>query len=90
MTVEVSKGWLKDKQGTRVAPKTLTSQVQTNDGTLLETKIQNDITAATNKLKSNIAGSDGIKVTQQTNGVSIALDNNDTFVLYCGTSSTVI
>lgn len=41
----VNAGWLKDKNGDKFAPKTLTSQVQTNDGTLIEDKIKADIDA---------------------------------------------
>lgn len=46
----VNAGWLKDKNGDKFAPKTLTSQVQTSDGTLIEDKIQADIDAAKEEL----------------------------------------
>ena len=42
MSTTVKTGWLNDKNGDKFAPKTLISQVQTNDGTLLEEKIQNE------------------------------------------------
>ena len=51
MSTTVKKGWLHDKNGEKFAPKTLTSQVQTSDGVLIEDKIQADISAA---LKENI------------------------------------
>ena len=44
-TEAIKTGWLKDKQGNKFAPKTLLSQVQTNDGTLLEDKLQTELDA---------------------------------------------
>lgn len=46
MSTTVKTGWLNDKNGDKFAPRTLTSQVQTSDGTLLEDKIQADLEAA--------------------------------------------
>ncbi len=46
MSTTVKTGWLKDNNGDKFAPKTLTSQVQTSDGTLLEDKIQADLSTA--------------------------------------------
>lgn len=54
MSTEIKTGWLKDKQGNKFAPKTLTSQVQTSDGTLLEDKIQDDLNAAKSALQVDI------------------------------------
>lgn len=54
MSTEIKTGWLKDKQGNKFAPKTLTSQVQTSDGTLLEDKIQDDLNAAKAALQVDI------------------------------------
>lgn len=45
MPTTVKTGWLHDKNGDKFAPKTLTSQVQTSDGTLIEDKIKADIDA---------------------------------------------
>lgn len=53
-TETIKTGWLKDKQGNRFAPKTLTSQVQTSDGVLLEDKIQDDLNAAKSALQVDI------------------------------------
>jgi hypothetical protein len=39
MSTTIKTGWLNDKNGDKFAPKTLTSQVQTNDGVLLDTKL---------------------------------------------------
>ena len=39
MSTTVNYGWLKDKNNNKIAPKTLSSQVITNDGTSLEDKI---------------------------------------------------
>lgn len=54
MSTEIKTGWLKDKQGNKFAPKTLTSQVQTSDGILLEDKIQDDLNAAKSALQVDI------------------------------------
>lgn len=54
MSTTIKTGWLKDKDGELFAPKTLTSQVQTSDGTLLETKIQADINTVKNDVFSDI------------------------------------
>ena len=43
MSTKVKTGWLHDKNGDKFAPKTLISQVQTSDGTLLEDKLQVDL-----------------------------------------------
>ena len=43
MSNKVTIGWLKDAEGNRFAPKTLTSLIQTPDGILFEDKIQQDI-----------------------------------------------
>lgn len=45
MATTVKTGWLHDKNGDKFAPKTLTSQVQTNDGVFIEDKIQSDLDA---------------------------------------------
>lgn len=42
----IKTGWLENKNGEKFAPKTLSSQVQTSEGVLLEDKIKNDIDAA--------------------------------------------
>ena len=55
MSNKVTIGWLKDAEGNRFAPKTLTSLIQTPDGILFEDKIQQDvenkITTALNSTK---------------------------------------
>ena len=43
MSTTVKAGWLKDSQGNKFAPKTMSSQVIRNDGTILEDKINTDI-----------------------------------------------
>lgn len=54
MSTTVKTGWLNDKDGNKFAPKTLTSQVQTSDGVLLEDKIQADLDAAKEDILSNV------------------------------------
>lgn len=58
MPTTVKTGWLKDKNGDKFAPKTLTSQVQTNDGILIEDKIQADLNALQDALNGKAASSD--------------------------------
>jgi hypothetical protein len=55
MSTKVKTGWLHDKNGDKFAPKTLTSQVQTSDGTLLEDKIQADLDIAKSEILENIS-----------------------------------
>lgn len=55
MSTTVKTGWLKDSNGEKFAPKTLTSQVQTSDGILLEDKIQADLNAAREDILANVS-----------------------------------
>ena len=43
MSTTVKAGWLKDSQGNKFAPKTMSSQVITDDGVVLEDKINEDL-----------------------------------------------
>lgn len=43
MSNVVKTGWLNDKSGDKFAPKTLSSQVVTQDGSTLESKIENEL-----------------------------------------------
>jgi hypothetical protein len=43
MSTTLKAGWLKDSQGNKFAPKTMSSQVIKDDGTLLEDKINLDL-----------------------------------------------
>ena len=54
MSTTVKTGWLHDKNGDKFAPKTLISQVQTNDGSLLEDKIQSDLEAVKTEIFESI------------------------------------
>ena len=54
-TETIKTGWLKDKNGDKFAPKTLSSQVQTADGVLLEDKLQDDLNAAKAEILDSIA-----------------------------------
>lgn len=55
MSTEIIKtGWLKDKEGNKFAPKTLSSQVQTVDGVLLEDKLQEDLNAAKTEILDSV------------------------------------
>lgn len=46
----IKTGWLEDNDGNKFAPKTLSSQVVTPDGTLLEDKIQSEFDKTSNKV----------------------------------------
>lgn len=52
MSTKINIGWLKDKNGDKFAPKTLTSQIQTSDGILLEDKIGTDLSALKEEVKT--------------------------------------
>lgn len=54
MSTTVKTGWLNDKNGDKFAPKTLTSQVQTSDGILIEDKIQTDLDAVKQEILDQI------------------------------------
>ena len=52
MSTTVKAGWLKDKNGNKFAPKTLSSQIINDDGTLFESKVTNDLTNLENNTKT--------------------------------------
>lgn len=67
MSTTIKTGWLNDKNGDKFAPKTLTSQVQTSDGVLLEDKIQADLDAVkeyTDTHEANKANPHGVTKAQ--------------------------
>lgn len=72
MPTTIKTGWLKDKEGNKFAPKTLTSQVQTSDGTLIEDKIQADLAEKQNAL----TGTQGQVIQIDANGKAAAVDLN--------------
>lgn len=55
MSTTVKTGWLKNNNGEKFAPKTLTSQVQTSDGILLEDKIQADLDIMKEDILNNVS-----------------------------------
>jgi hypothetical protein len=58
MSTTVKTGWLHDKNGDKFAPKTLTSQVQTSDGILIEDKIQTDLDTVKQEILDEIGDID--------------------------------
>lgn len=50
MATTVKTGWLNDNNGDKFAPKTLSSQVITNDGIILEDKINQDLINLENEM----------------------------------------
>lgn len=76
MPTTVKTGWLKDSNGDKFAPKTLTSQVQTSDGTMLEDKIQADINAALSTKEFDLAAM-GMPIVEVDGGeVEFAMDTS--------------
>lgn len=78
----VRTGWLNDKSGNKFAPKTLSSQVQTPDGVLLEDKIAEDIVvlkdtidAEINELVNNISNKDHDHVADDITDLQEKFDN---------------
>ena len=53
MSIPIQTAWLTTENGDKLAPKTLVSQVQTNDGILLEDKIKNDYIPSSQKGNAN-------------------------------------
>lgn len=72
MSTIVKTGWLNDKNGDKFAPKTLTSQVQTSDGTLFEDKLQTDLdtTLATAQAYTDTKTAELASTTEITNSIS--------------------
>lgn len=72
MSTTVKTGWLNDKNGDKFAPKTLTSQVQTSDGTLFEDKLQTDLntTLATAQAYTDTKTAELASTTEITNSIS--------------------
>lgn len=52
MPINFKTGWLKNNNGEKFAPKTLTSQIQTNDGILFEDKLQADLLTLKNDIQT--------------------------------------
>ena len=70
MSTPVSTGWIKDSNGEKFAPKTLTSQVQTSDGVLLEDKIQADLNTVKVEILNNVAPAIQYGTTEVTEGAT--------------------
>ena len=83
MSTTVKTGWLKDNNGEKFAPKTLISQVQTNDGTLFEEKIQADLDTMLDTAKSytdqktnGLASTSSVNTSISTHNTSTAAHND--------------
>lgn len=80
MSTTLKAGWLKDSQGNKFAPKTMSSQVIKDDGTLLEEKINSDISELrqyTNDELAKKADKEHDHVITDINGLQSALDEKD-------------
>jgi hypothetical protein len=79
MSTTIKTGWLNDKNGDKFAPKTLTSQVQTSDGVLLEDKIQADLDAVkeyTDTKTSGLASTSSVNTSISTHNTSTSAHND--------------
>lgn len=88
----INLGWLKSKSGDRFAPRTLSSQVITSDGTLFEDKIAEDIVvlkdtidAEINELVNNISNKDHDHVADDITDLQEKFDNT---IINISTSDT--
>ena len=72
MSTTIKTGWLKDNNGDKFAPKTLSSQVVTSDGATLESKIQADL----DSLAANKAEKVHVHEIADVNGLQSTLDAN--------------
>lgn len=61
MAETLNMGWIKDNSGTKFAPKTLISQIQTTNGILLDEKMQSDINTAKDEVKSYVSANFALK-----------------------------
>lgn len=59
MSATINTGWLKGKNGVKFAPKTLSSQVITNDGIALEEKIAADLNEIRTYIDETVSGNEG-------------------------------
>ena len=78
MSTTVKTGWLKDNNGDKFAPKTLTSQVQTSDGVLLEDKIQADLDTMKAEIQADIENID-LSAYETTEDAQSKLDEAKTY-----------
>ena len=92
MADTVKIGWLHDKNGDKFAPKTLTSQVQTSDGVLLEDKlwkiVNNTDTSVTvtlaDKTEYRFPNATTVNITAPTN-----LTEYECYIIIGGTNPTI-
>lgn len=80
MSTTLKAGWLKDSQGNKFAPKTMSSQVIKDDGTLLEDKINLDLSELkqyTDEELAKKADKEHDHEITDVNGLQSALDEKD-------------
>ena len=61
----IKTGWLKNNNGEKFSPKTLSSQVITSDGVTLESKIENDLATLENNVASKNHNHDNVYETKE-------------------------
>ncbi len=76
MSTTVTTGWLKDKNGDKFAPKTLSSQVATSDGTTLNTKLDDIQTQLDGKQPTITGAATTITSDNLTTGKVLISDSN--------------
>lgn len=84
MPTTVKKVWLEDKDGVKIAPKTLVSQVQTSDGVLLEDKLHADLDA----LKEEVLEEAQAKIEEHNADITSHNDIRDMIVETQNTANT--
>lgn len=67
MSTTVKAGWLKDSQGNKFAPKTIASQVMTNDGVTIESKLTSEVA----QVEADIREYTDSQITKITDGTTI-------------------
>ena len=86
MSTTIKAGWLKDSQGNKFAPKTMSSQVQMNDGTIIEDKL-NEI--SDNAIAHSNANLESAKTYTDESVVKYDLSKNGTTITLTGTDESV-
>ena len=100
MSTTVNEGWIKDNNGEKFAPKTLSSQIVTNEGTLFAEEIQEkidnidvgiEITKAEYEALGDSVLTDGKTyfITDVNNDISVPVIKNAADIIYDNTESAI-
>ena len=79
MSEVIKRSWLEDKNGVKHAPRTFLSQITTDDGILLEKKIDDDLNALKLCITPQMFGAGGVGQTDDTQAFNLAItEHNNT------------